>query len=191
MSLLLIRTGGHRGEAIRKIRMVEYENAPLTNGVKVVHHFDHKTAKSGAVMIPLTEQYVVALIDEYIANARVDFCPATVARGDKISRTFGEEPLFTNQNGSMVNDMRGVVAFIRQILALKIKFHDVPDDFSASAVRTWVANVFGDDPDAFERMNHSSATHDRHYVAAHLEKGYTWSLKVLKVLGGSEPIQHG
>ena len=191
MSLLLIGTGGHRGEAIRKIRMEEYENAPLTNGVKVVQVFDHKTAKSGAVMIPLTEQYVAALIDEYITNARVDFRPATVASGDKIPRTFGEEPLFTNQNGSMVNDMRGVVVFIRQTLSLKIKFHDVPDDFSASAVRTWVANVFRDEPDAFVRMNHSSATHDRHYVAAHLEKGYTWSLKVLNVLGGSEPIQHG
>ena len=190
MALLLVGTGGHRGEAIRKISISEYQDAPLAKGVKVIHVFDHKTPKSGAVLIPLSEQYVPELMEEYLANCRVEFQPHTVPKGEKVPRNHGEQPFFTNQNGSMVNDMRAVVKFIRVTLSLKIHYDQVPEDFSASAIRTWVANVMKDDTNAWKRMNHSAATHDRHYVSEDVDKGYEWSMKVLDILAGSGPVQN-
>jgi hypothetical protein len=191
MSLILIGCGGHRGDAVRKMQVGEFLHAPLVGDKKVVHIQHHKTRKTtGPAVIPLIEDSLQELMEVYLKDIRLKFDPST-ADPESRPETSLEEPFFVNTHRGMFNDMRGVVQFIRKVLTEKVKETNVPKDFTASAVRTWVANISADFPEAEKRMNHSKQTHDTHYMMAQAGKMVDFSQFVLNTLGQKQPVTNG
>ena len=191
MSLILIGCGGHRGDAIRKMQVREYLEAPEVNGNKVVFVQNHKTRKSsGAAVIPLIEGKLRELMDLYLNKIRYKFDRRQVKQGQDCPAEYGEEPFFINTVGGGYNDVRGVVKFIRDTLTESCSVTNLPSDFTSSAVRTWVAHISENYPNAAKLMNHTQATHDRHYLLQNAEAMVGFSSFVLATLTGKGAVSN-
>ncbi len=118
MACLLVLGGGHRGDVIRNMTVVEFASAEGRNDVWVARVFKHKTGSVGPAYLTFSDHFFTCM-KAFFKQARPDFVQMADPPADDND---GALPFFLSEQGAPLDRIvRGTEWFRRSLLVFMQK----------------------------------------------------------------------